>query len=136
MARMATALALLACTLFGAQGQTHDAADWGGYTPVPASAVLTDARMCVDGYDGSGSYETLAQCRASCDSTSGCAGFSWGVEDVVDRRRTLLAHDEPAVDGVTGLCYLMSSTPSDSGSSLDFPYTAGCYAKGARLPPT
>jgi hypothetical protein len=117
----------------------HVVADWGGYTPVPATATLPDARMC-SGYSSSSySTKTLAQCRASCDSTSGCAGFSWGIYTGfvggVDRRRTLLAHDEPAVDGVYGSCYLMTSRPTSSSSSWGYT-PAGCYAKGARLPPT
>ena len=128
----------------------HDVADWGGYTPVPASATLPDRRMCT-GYSGyAQSSSTLAQCRASCDSSSGCAGFSWGLnvssspsppplpspppEIIIDRRRTLLAHDEPVVDGVIGYCYLKASTPTTSSIRLNFPTTGGCYAKGARLP--
>ena len=130
----------------------HDVADWGGYTPVPASATLPDRRMCT-GYSGyAQSSSTLAQCRASCDSSSGCAGFSWGLNvssspsppppspspppgPSIDRRRTLLAHDEPAVDGEIGSCFLMPSTPSSSTASSTFTF-AGCYAKGARLPPS
>jgi hypothetical protein len=113
----------------------HNVAGWGGYTPVPATAVLTDARMCA-GYSSNGSsFKTLAQCRASCDSTSGCAGFSWGIySPPLDRRRTLLAHDEPAVAGENGYCYLMTSRPTSSSYQGFTP--AGCYAKGARLPLT
>ena len=130
----------------------HDAADWGGYTPVPATATLPDARMCDDG-DSLYSYSlTLASCRYYCDYYySGCAGFSWGIYVAsspsppspppplvtgVDRRRTLLAHDEPAVDGVIGSCNLKSSTPTSSSTYTDYPTTAACYAKGARFPPT
>jgi hypothetical protein len=125
----------------------HDVADWGGYTPVPASATLTDVRMC-DGCDTSfASSKTLAQCRASCDSWSSCLGFSWGLfasppappsppPYVLDRRRTLLAHDEPAVANVTGTCFLMTSTPTSSSIDSVYFTSAGCYAKGARLPPT
>jgi hypothetical protein len=113
----------------------HVVADWGGYTPVPATATLPYARMCASYSSYSYSNKTLAQCRASCDSTSGCAGFSWGIfaPSVVDRRRALLAHDEPGVDGVYGYCYLMTSRPTSSSTSGYFPNTAGCYAKGACL---
>jgi hypothetical protein len=128
----------------------HDVADWGGYTPVPASATLPDRRMCT-GYSGyAQSSSTLAQCRASCDSSSGCAGFSWGLNvssspsppppspspppgPSIDRRRTLLAHDEPAVDGEIGHCYLMGSKPTSSFIVSSAFTAAGCYAKGARL---
>ena len=130
----------------------HDVADWGGYTPVPASATLPDRRMCT-GYSGyAQSSSTLAQCRASCDSSSGCAGFSWGLNvssspsppppspspppQIIDRRRTLLAHDEPAVANVIGSCYLMTSTPTSSSDAYFYFTSAGCYAKSARLPPT
>jgi hypothetical protein len=144
MTRMATVLALLACMLVCAQGQTsfpppHVVADWGGYTPLPASAVLTDKYMC-DGYSSSeDSSETLAQCRASCDSTSGCAGFSWGLNAppsppppiLGERRRTLLAHDEPAVADVNGSCYLTTSMPTSSSNASSAYSSAGCYAKGA-----
>jgi hypothetical protein len=115
--------------------------DWGGYALVPEGATLTDAMMC-DGY--SGNYylpATLAQCRDVCDSWSGCAGFSWGLPSdssplppfYLNRRRTLLAHDEPAVDGAIGSCYLMTSPPISSIASDAFTY-AGCFAKGTRLP--
>jgi hypothetical protein len=119
----------------------HVVADWGGYTPVPATATLPDARMCASYSSYSSSTKTLAQCRASCDSTSGCAGFSWGlnvppsppppVVAGVDRRRTLLAHDEPAVDGMTGSCYLMTSRPTSSSIASSAFTAAACYAKGA-----
>jgi hypothetical protein len=119
---------------------------------VPATATLPDARMC-SGYSSSSySTKTLAQCRASCDSTSGCAGFSWGLNVAsppspspsppspppplitgVDRRRTLLAHDEPAVDGLYGYCFLMTSTPTISYEYSSYFTAAGCYAKGACL---
>jgi hypothetical protein len=145
MARMATVLALLACMLVCAQGQTsppppHVVADWGGYTPVNGY-TLPDKYMC-DTYDYGSDYaslssKTLAQCRASCDSTSGCAGFSWGLNvAIIDRRRTLLAHDEPAVDGMTGSCYLMTSMPTSSSNASSAFTSAGCYAKSARLSPT
>jgi hypothetical protein len=127
----------------------HNTADWGGYTPVPATATLPDARMC-SGYSYYGSStKTLAQCRASCDSTSGCAGFSWGLNVVsppspppspppyvLDRRRTLLAHDEPAVANVIGSCYLMTYTPTSSSIASSAFTSAACYAKGAHLPLT
>jgi hypothetical protein len=121
----------------------HNATDWGGYTPVPATAVLPDKYMC-DGYGSvSLSSRTLAQCRASCDSTSGCAGFSWGLNvpspsppSFLDRRRTLLAHDEPAVANVTGSCYLTTSMPTSASNASSAFTSAGCYAKSSRLPPT
>jgi hypothetical protein len=56
--------------------------------------------------------------------------------EIHDRRRTLLAHDEPAVANVIGSCYIMTSRPTSSSTSYDFADTAGCYAKGARLPLT
>jgi hypothetical protein len=129
----------------------HVVADWGGYTPVPATATLPDARMC-SGYSSSSySTKTLAQCRASCDSTSGCAGFSWGLNVppspsppppspppspspppvFIDRRRALLAHDEPAVANVIGSCYLMTSRPTSSSVASSAFTSAACYAKGA-----
>jgi hypothetical protein len=128
----------------------HVVADWGGYTPVNGY-TLPDKYMC-EYYDyGSLSSKTLAQCRASCDSTSGCAGFSWGVPSPTwfdlnvpsppaaypsPPRRTLLAHDEPAVANVIGSCYLMTSTPTSSSEAYFYFTSAGCYAKSARLPPT
>jgi hypothetical protein len=130
----------------------HNVTDWGGYTPVNGY-TLPDKYMC-DTYDFGSDYaslssKTLAQCRASCDSTSGCAGFSWGLNVpspsppppspppvYVDRRRTLLAHDEPAVANVTGSCYLMTSTPTSSSNASSAFTSAGCYAKSARLSPT
>jgi hypothetical protein len=130
----------------------HVVADWGGYTPVNGY-TLPDKYMC-DTYDYGSDYaslssKTLAQCRASCDSTSGCAGFSWGLNvpspsppppspppSILDRRRTLLAHDEPAVANVNGSCYLMTSTPTNSSIASSAFTSAGCYAKSARLPPT
>ena len=100
---------------------------------MPADATLPDARMC-QGYSAYfwSSSTTLAQCRARCDSSSRCAGFSWGL--MAERRRTLLAHDEPAVDGATGRCYLLSSMPTSSFVASSVFTSAGCYAKGARLP--
>ena len=92
--------------------------------------------MCGGFFSGSYSSSTLSQCRASCDSSATCMGFSWGLLDpnaILDRRRTLLAHDEPAVAGETGNCYLMTSTPTSS-SVYSFYLQAGCYAKSTRLP--
>ena len=130
----------------------HEGTDWGGYTSVPVGATLTDRRMCDDYSWNSYPYHlpaTLAQCRDVCDSWSGCAGFSWGFNDssspsppplpshppqiIIDRRRTLLAHDEPAVDGEIGHCYLMPSKPTSSFIVSSAFTAAGCYAKGARL---
>lgn len=131
--------------------------DLEGYTAVPAAATLLDARMCA-GYSAyAGSPGTLAQCRASCDASSGCAGISWGLpsapvfappptatpsppppspppQPVLDRRRTLLGYEDSSMDGETGMCYLMPSTPSSSIASGAFTH-AGCYANGARPAP-
>jgi hypothetical protein len=89
--------------------------------------------MCTSYSSSLTSYRTLTQCRASCDSSSECAGFSWGQPNLGVRRRTLLGHDQPAVAGEIGNCYLMSSTPTSSSSEPGFT-AAGCYAKGAHLP--
>ena len=122
----------------------HDAVD--GYTPVPATATLSDVKMCTGYTSFSGSWSTRSQCRASCDSSASCMGFSWGsplppeeVQPVppgsppplpspppiyLDRRRTLLAHDDEF-----GNCYLITTaiTTSSVVSGYD---QAGCYKKG------
>ena len=106
--------------------------DLEGYTAVPTAATLLDARMCA-GYSAyAGSSGTLAQCRASCDASSGCAGFSWGLPSAP--LSLPLAHADSDIDGETGLCYLMTSTPASSIASGAFTH-AGCYAKGARPAP-
>ena len=101
-----------------------------GYTPVPATATLSDVKMCTGYTSFSGSWSTRSQCHASCDSSASCMGFSWGSplppEEVqpVDRRRTLLAHDDEF-----GNCYLITTaiTTSSVVSGYD---QAGCYKKG------
>jgi len=103
--------------------------DLEGYTAVPAAATLLDARMCA-GYSAyAASPGTLAQCRASCDASSGCAGISWGLPSAP--LSLPLAQVDLDMDGDTGLCYLMPSTPSSSIASGAFTH-AGCYANGAR----
>ena len=101
-----------------------------GYTPVPATATLSDVKMCTGYTSFSGSWSTRSQCHASCDSSASCMGFSWGsplppeeVQPVV-RRRTLLAHDDEF-----GNCYLF--TTAITTSSVAYGYSqAGCYEKG------
>jgi hypothetical protein len=140
----------------------HDPADWGGYTPVPATATLPDGKMCAGYTSFSGTWRPISSCRASCDFSTTCMGFSWGMRTAsppppsppppspppprppprspppprppppvyLDRRRTLLAHDEPAVAGVYGYCYLITTAITTSYLDSSFTY-AGCYTKGA-----
>jgi hypothetical protein len=73
-------------------------------------------------------------------------GFSWGLLDpgapplpsppppspppsFIDRRRTLLAHDEPAVAGEYGWCYRITTAITTSYVDSNF-IQAGCYTKG------
>ena len=90
--------------------------------------------MCTGYTSFSSSGKTLSQCRASCDSSASCVGFSWGY-GYLDRRRTLLAHDEPAVAGHTGYCYLMTTAITTSYVDYYNHWKAGCYTKGT-LPVT
>ena len=98
-----------------------------GYTPVPATATLSDVKMCT-GYTFSlGSSSTRSQCRTSCDLSFGCEGFSWGVRPpllIRNHRRTLLAHDDEV-----GLCYLIMTAITTSSVDSGF-IQAGCYKKG------
>ena len=123
----------------------HVAADWGGYTPVPSNATLPDGRMCTGYVSETPTSRTLDICRSSCDASPTCMGFSWGLNApppppspspppaLIERRRALLAHDEPAVAGKVGSCFLMTSTPTNSSVVSNYIH-AGCYAKGTRLP--
>jgi hypothetical protein len=123
----------------------HVAADWGGYTPVPAGATLPDSRMCSGYLSETQTSSTLNVCRSSCDASPTCMGFSWGLTAppppppsaspppaFINKRRALLAHDEPAVAGEVGLCFLMTSFPNTSSVVSNYTH-AGCYAKGTRL---
>jgi ankyrin repeat protein len=113
------------------------------YTPVPATATLSDARMCTGVHDSDSSFQnwgfaTRSECSAWCNGWDDCKGFSWGVPapipspspppNLIDRRRTLLAHQP------NGRCYL-SSFDITTSSVESFSYTqAGCYTKGAPDP--